>query len=173
MEIDVQADYRQKMKEKEKKDKYLDLISELKKEMKTRVSVTNCSWRTRNTPPKDWKRLEDLLIKKTETITLLKSARIFSRNLCRLSVNLTSVKEHLQALDKKKKKTRHEQNILANGICTNQNRSDRNRRINETDDLILARRPDLVIINSKNCCLADFSVQADHRVKIKENKKKC
>ena len=39
------------------------------------------------------------------------------------------------------------------------------------DDSIYARRPDIVAINKKKrtCCLVDFAVPADHRVKVKEN----
>ena len=46
----------------------------------------------------------------------------------------------------------------------------------QTDHLIPARRPDLVINNKKKkkkktCRLVDFAVPADHRVKIKESEK--
>ena len=44
----------------------------------------------------------------------------------------------------------------------------------QTDHLILARWPDLIIINQKKrtCKIVDFAVPADHRVKLKENEKK-
>ena len=47
----------------------------------------------------------------------------------------------------------------------------------QTDHLISARRPDLVIINNNNkkkrtCRIVDFAVPANHRVKTKENEKK-
>ena len=44
----------------------------------------------------------------------------------------------------------------------------------QTDHLIPARRPDLVLINKKRktCRIVDFAVPADHRVKIKENEKR-
>ena len=44
----------------------------------------------------------------------------------------------------------------------------------QTDHLIQARWPDLVIINNKKrtCQIVDFAVSADHRVKLKENEKK-
>ena len=44
----------------------------------------------------------------------------------------------------------------------------------QTDHLISARRPDLIIINKKEkiCRIVDFAVPADHRVKLKESKKK-
>ena len=44
----------------------------------------------------------------------------------------------------------------------------------DTDHLILARRPDLIIINKKRriCKIIDFAVPADHRIKLKECKKK-
>ena len=44
----------------------------------------------------------------------------------------------------------------------------------QTGHLILARRPDLVIINQKNrpCRTVNFAVPADHSVTLKENKKK-
>ena len=40
----------------------------------------------------------------------------------------------------------------------------------QTDHLILARRPDLIIINKKKrtCKIVDFAVSADHRIKLKE-----
>ena len=42
------------------------------------------------------------------------------------------------------------------------------------DDLISTRRPDLIIINKKkrNGKIVDFTVPADHRIKLKESKKK-
>ena len=44
----------------------------------------------------------------------------------------------------------------------------------QTDHLISASRPYLVIINKKKrtCKIVDFSVPADHRVKLKESEKK-
>ena len=45
----------------------------------------------------------------------------------------------------------------------------------QTDPLILARWPDLIIVNNKKkktCKIVDFAVPADHRVKLKENEKK-
>ena len=45
----------------------------------------------------------------------------------------------------------------------------------QTDHLILARRPDLIIINKKkkiNCKIMDFAVPADHRIKLTESEKK-
>ena len=44
----------------------------------------------------------------------------------------------------------------------------------QTDHLIPARRPDLVVINKKErtCHLIDFAVPADHRVKLKKIEKK-
>ena len=44
-----------------------------------------------------------------------------------------------------------------------------------TDHLISARRPDLIIINQKRkkiCKIVKFAVPADHRIKLKECKKK-
>ena len=43
-----------------------------------------------------------------------------------------------------------------------------------TDHQILARRPDLIIINKKerNCKIVDFAVPANHRIKLKECEKK-
>ena len=42
----------------------------------------------------------------------------------------------------------------------------------QTDHLISARRPDLIIINNKkkkeNLKIVDFAVPADHRIKLKE-----
>ena len=44
----------------------------------------------------------------------------------------------------------------------------------QTDHLIPARRPDLIIINRKKrtCKIVDFAVPADHRIKLKECEKK-
>ena len=44
----------------------------------------------------------------------------------------------------------------------------------QTDQLILARRPDLIIINKKKriCKIVDFAVPADHRINLKESEKK-
>ena len=46
----------------------------------------------------------------------------------------------------------------------------------QTDHLILARRPDLIIINNskkkRTCKTVDFAVPADHRIKLKESEKK-
>ena len=44
----------------------------------------------------------------------------------------------------------------------------------QTDHLISARRPDLIIINKRSriCEIADFAVSADHRIKLKECEKK-
>ncbi len=43
----------------------------------------------------------------------------------------------------------------------------------QTDHLISARRPDLIIINKKkrSCKIVDFAVPADHRIKLKECEK--
>ena len=46
----------------------------------------------------------------------------------------------------------------------------------QTDHLIPARRPDLIIINNKKkkktCKIVNFAVPADHRIKLKECEKK-
>ena len=46
----------------------------------------------------------------------------------------------------------------------------------QTDHLIPARRPDLIIINNnkkkRTCKIVDFAVPADHRIKLKEYVKK-
>ena len=44
----------------------------------------------------------------------------------------------------------------------------------QTDHLISARQPDLIIINKKEetCRIVDFAVPADHRVKFKECEKR-
>ena len=44
----------------------------------------------------------------------------------------------------------------------------------QTDHLIPAKRPDLIIINKKKrtCKIVDFAVPADHRIKLKECEKK-
>ena len=44
----------------------------------------------------------------------------------------------------------------------------------QTDDLIPARRPDIIIINKgkRICKIVDFAVLADHRINLKEGEKK-
>ena len=45
----------------------------------------------------------------------------------------------------------------------------------QTDHLISARRPDLIIINNNKkiiCKIVDFTVPADHSIKLKESEKK-
>ena len=45
----------------------------------------------------------------------------------------------------------------------------------QTDHLILARRPDLIIIKKKKkrtCKIVDFAIPADHRIKLKECEQK-
>ena len=44
----------------------------------------------------------------------------------------------------------------------------------QTDHLILAIRPDLIIINKKPriCKIVDFAVSADHRINLKESEKR-
>ena len=44
----------------------------------------------------------------------------------------------------------------------------------QTDHLIPARRPDLIIINKskKICKIVDFAVPANHRINLKESEKK-
>ena len=44
----------------------------------------------------------------------------------------------------------------------------------QTDQLILARRPDFIIINKRKkiCKIVDFAVPADHRIKLKECEKR-
>ena len=44
----------------------------------------------------------------------------------------------------------------------------------QTDHLIPARKPDLIIINKKKriCKIVDFAVSADHRINLKESEKK-
>ena len=44
----------------------------------------------------------------------------------------------------------------------------------QTDHLILAKRPNLVIVHKKKrtCQIVDFAVPADHRVKLKRNEKR-
>ena len=44
----------------------------------------------------------------------------------------------------------------------------------QTDHLISARRPALIIINKKKktCKIVDFAVPADHRIKLKECEKR-
>ena len=45
----------------------------------------------------------------------------------------------------------------------------------QTDHLISARRPDVIIINKKKrtCKIEDIAILADHRVKLKGNRKNC
>ena len=67
--------------------------------------------------------------------------------------------------------------ILTNGICTTQLLPTKMTYINfniQTDHLIPARKPDLIIINQKKriCKIVDFAVPADHRINLKECAKK-
>ncbi len=64
-----------------------------------------------------------------------------------------------------------------NGICTTQNLSKKMTHKLlwdfdiHTGHLISARRPNLIIINNKKkriCKIVDFTVPADHRIKLKE-----
>ena len=43
----------------------------------------------------------------------------------------------------------------------------------ETDHLMLARRPDVIIIKKKarTCRIVDFALSVDHKVKLKESEK--
>ena len=61
--------------------------------------------------------------------------------------------------------------IRINYICTTQNLSC-DFEI-QTDHLISARRPDLIIIKKKNktCRILDFAIPGDHKIKLKENEK--
>ena len=69
--------------------------------------------------------------------------------------------------------------IRSNGICTTQQLSWRMTQKLlydfdiQTDHLISARRPDLIIINKKKRTrkIVDFAVPADHRIKLKESEK--
>ena len=68
--------------------------------------------------------------------------------------------------------------MRTNGICTSQNLYWGMRFLcdfeMQTDHLISARRPDLVIINMKKitCQIMNFALPADHGVKLKESEKK-
>ena len=71
--------------------------------------------------------------------------------------------------------------IMITKICTTQHLSWRMTHTNsygtldiQTDHLISARRPDLIIINKKKrtCKIVDFALPADHRIKLKESEKK-
>ena len=42
----------------------------------------------------------------------------------------------------------------------------------QTDHIISARRPDLIIINKRISKIVDFAVPADHRINLKEREKK-
>ena len=54
------------------------------------------------------------------------------------------------------------------------NKNNNNKSEIQTDTVISARRPDLVIVNKKKrtCWIEDFAVPEDHRVKIKESEKR-
>ena len=63
----------------------------------------------------------------------------------------------------------------ATATANNNNDNDNNNFEIQTDHLITARRPDLVIVNKKKggtCQIVDFAVAADHRIKPKEIEKK-
>ena len=78
------ADHRIKLKESEKKDKYLDLASEMKKLWNMKVTIIPILIRTLGTVTKGFlKGLEDLEVRERaatiQTTTLLRSARILRR----------------------------------------------------------------------------------------------
>ena len=80
----VPADHRVKLKESEKREKYLDLLGELRKTMRHGSDGnTNCNWCVRNNPQRIDKETEDLEIRgqvqTIQTTTLLISARILRR----------------------------------------------------------------------------------------------
>ena len=71
--------------------------------------------------------------------------------------------------------------IKTNGICTIQHLSKKNdshKRLwdfnIQTDHLIPARRPDLIIINEKKriCKIVNFAIPADHRINLTKSEKK-
>ena len=51
MDFAISTDQRVKLREREKREKYLDLVRKLKKTME-HESVTNCNWCARNNPQK-------------------------------------------------------------------------------------------------------------------------
>ena len=66
-----------------------------------------------------------------------------------------------------------------NGICTNRHLQNDSHKLLwdfyiQTDHLISARRPDLIIINIKKriCKSVDFAVPANHRINLKESETK-
>ena len=59
--------------------------------------------------------------------------------------------------------------FLSNHLFTNSYMRERNE---QTDHLISARRPDLVIKKKRTCKIVNFAVPVEHRVKLKENEKK-
>ena len=84
MDFTVPSDYRMKIKENEKRDKYLDLARELKKAMEhAGDGDTNCNRYTWNGPQRLGKGAGRAENRRTcrnhPTITLLRSARILRR----------------------------------------------------------------------------------------------
>ena len=80
----VPADHRIKLKESEKKDKYLDLARELKKRWKMQVTIiSNCNWCVWNSNSGITKGVEDLevggRVETIQTTALLRTARILRR----------------------------------------------------------------------------------------------
>ena len=104
----IPADHWVKLKESEKRDKYLDLARELKKLWNLKVTVIPIVIGALGTITKGLVQgLEDLKIRRMEAIlitALLKSARILRRvletwgDLGRLAVTQTSMKNHLLTL---------------------------------------------------------------------------
>ena len=133
----VPADHRIKLKECEKRDKYLDLARELKKLWNLKVIIIPIVIGAFGMVTKGLlKSLEDLEVgdreENIQTTALLRTATILKRilgDLKRLDVIKTPVKNHKLTLIWK---------ILKEKIM-----------IIQTDHLIPARRPDLIIINKE------------------------
>ena len=104
VDFDILADHRVKLKESEKRDKYLDLVRELEKKPMEYKSDrdTNCGWYSRYSHQCLVQGLKDFEIRGwIETIlttALLKSARILRRVLRKLAVPKNPVRNHRLAL---------------------------------------------------------------------------
>ena len=142
----VPADHRIKLKECEKRDKYLDLGRELKKLWNMKVTIIPIGIGAFSTVTKGLlKGLEDLevggRVETIRTTALLKTARIVRR----LAITQSPVKDHQLTL-------------MWKTLMSNNNHNNNN----------------LLIVNKKRRTgwIVDFAVLADHRVKLKESEER-
>ena len=163
----VTADHRVKLKEREKRDKYLDLAIELKTIEHEGDGNTNCNWCTWNNPQRIGKGTWTLGNKRTRgnhpDNSIIKIIWEESERLEETCCHWSFI-EKLSAYAGVK-------NSQSSKIIIIKLLWDLNI---QTDHLIPARRPDLIIIhkNKRIYKIVDFAVPADHRINLKECAKK-